>query len=93
MREIGRLRLGLLLRNEHSKRNIWAKLIRDRGAAVTPPDGWVANFVFDRLATGQKLRVLTVIDAWSKSAPEIAAQCGDLCAANGPGYAPKKGLT
>lgn len=53
--------LGLHLRNKHPKRRVKAKLRDDRQAAVGPNDVWTMDFVHDRLATGKKLRSLTIV--------------------------------
>lgn len=52
--------LGLQLRNKTPKRRVKAKLREDRQMAVGPNDVWAMDFVHDQLATGKKLRVLTV---------------------------------
>lgn len=54
--------LGLQLRNKTPKRRVKAKLREDRQMAVGPNDVWAMDFVHDQLATGKKLRVLTVVD-------------------------------
>jgi len=40
-------------------------------AAVWPNDVWAMDFVHDQLATGQKVRVLTVVDTFSRDCPEL----------------------
>ena len=54
--------LGLQLRNKSPKRRVQAKLREDRQEAVGRNDVWAMDFVYDQLATGKKLRVLTVVD-------------------------------
>jgi len=61
--------LGLQLRNKHPKRRVKAKLREDRQAAVGPNDIWAMDFVHDQLATGRKLRVLTIVDIHSRFCP------------------------
>ena len=61
--------LGLQLRNKTPKRRVKAKLRDDRAEAVGPNDVWAMDFVHDQLATGKKLRVLTVIDTFSRYVP------------------------
>lgn len=39
--------------------------------AVGPNDVWAMDFVHDQLATGKKLRVLTVIDTFSRYVPVL----------------------
>ena len=58
--------LGMQLRNKTPKRRVKAKLRDDRAEAVKPNDVWAMDFVHDQLATGKKLRVLTVVDTFSR---------------------------
>ena len=61
--------LGLQLRNKHPKRRVKAKLREDRETAVGPNDVWAMDFVHDQLATGKKLRILTIVDIHSRFSP------------------------
>ena len=61
--------LGLQLRNKHPKRRVKAKLREDRQEAVAPNDVWAMDFVHDQLATGRKLRILTIVDTFSRFSP------------------------
>ena len=63
--------LGLQLRNKTPKRRGKAKLREDRSPAAMPNETWAMDFVHDKLATGKKLRVLTVVDIFSKFSPVI----------------------
>lgn len=63
--------LGLQLRNKTPKRRVKAKLREDRQMAVGPNDVWAMDFVRDQLATGKKLRVLTVVDTFSRYVPVL----------------------
>ncbi|TWA11340.1 putative transposase [Sinorhizobium medicae] len=63
--------LGLQLRNKTPKRRVKAKLREDRQMAVGPNDVWAMDFVHDQLATGKKLRVLTVVDTFSRYVPVL----------------------
>ena len=63
--------LGLQLRNKTPKRRVKAKLRDDRRAASTSNDVWAMDFVHDQLATGQKIRVLTVVDTFSRFSPAL----------------------
>src|SRR5450432_3657290 len=63
--------LGLQLRNKTSRRRVKAKLRDDRRAASTSNEIWAMDFVHDQLATGQKIRVLTVVDTFSRFSPVI----------------------
>ena len=61
--------LGLQLRNKVPKRRVKAKLRDDRQEAVQPNETWAMDFVHDQLATGKKIRVLTVVDTFSRFSP------------------------
>ena len=63
--------LGMQLRNKTPKRRVKAKLREDRTEAIGPNDVWAMDFVHDQLATGRKLRVLTVVDTWSRYVPVL----------------------
>ena len=71
--------LGLQLRNKTPKRRVKAKLREDRRNATRPNETWAMDFVHDQLATGRKLRVLTIVDTslgsrrrWSRASPSAA---------------------
>ena len=63
--------LGLQLRNKTPKRRVKAKLREDRVAATRSNQTWAMDFVHDQLATGGKLRVLTIINTWSRFSPAV----------------------
>ena len=63
--------LGMQLRNKSPKRRVKAKLRSDRSVAVRPQEIWAMDFVHDQLATGRKLRILTVVDTYSRYCPVI----------------------
>ena len=63
--------LGLQLRNKTPKRRVKAKLRDDRKVATMPNETWAMDFVHDQLATGRKLRILTIVDTYSRYAPAI----------------------
>ena len=63
--------LGMQLRHKTPKRRVKAKLRDDRAVAVGPNDVWAMDFVHDQLATGKKLRVLTVVDTFSRYVPVL----------------------
>jgi putative transposase len=63
--------LGLQLRNKTPKRRVKAKLREDRRAATRPHETWAMDFVHDQLATGRKLRVLTIVDTFSRFSPAL----------------------
>ena len=63
--------LGMQLRHKTPKRRVKAKLRDDRVEAVGPNEVWAMDFVHDQLATGKKLRVLTVVDTFSRYVPVL----------------------
>jgi putative transposase len=63
--------LGLQLRVKTPKRRVKAKLREDRCPAVQPNQTWAMDFVHDQLAMGKKIRVLTVVDIFSKFSPIV----------------------
>src|ERR1700730_9568759 len=63
--------LGLQLRNKTPKRRVKAKLRADRQPAVRANETWAMDFVHDQLATGRKLRVLTIVDTFSRFSPAL----------------------
>tara|TARA_B100000614_G_scaffold101305_1_gene91035 strand:+ start:266 stop:709 length:444 start_codon:yes stop_codon:yes gene_type:complete len=48
-----------------------AKLREDRAPVIRPNDVLAMDFVPDQLATGRKLRILTVVDTYSRLSPVI----------------------
>ena len=63
--------LGMQLRNKTPKRRVKAKLREDRHEAVGPHDVWAMDFVHDQLATGRKIRILTMVDTFSRYVPTL----------------------
>ena len=61
--------LGLQRRNKTPKRRVKAKLREDRADATYSNQVWAMDFVHDQLATGRKLRVLTIVDTHSRVSP------------------------
>jgi putative transposase len=66
--------LGLQLRNKTPRRRVRAKLREDRAAATRANETWAMDFVHDQLATGRKLRVLTIVDTFSRFSPAVEAR-------------------
>jgi hypothetical protein len=66
--------LGLQLRNKTPKRRVKAKLREDRRRAIRPNEVRAMDFLHDQLATGRKIRVLTVVDTFSRFSPVLAAR-------------------
>lgn len=65
------IEMGLQLRNKTPKRRVKAKLRADRSEATSSNEVWAMDFVHDQLATGRKLRILTIIDTYSRYSPGI----------------------
>jgi putative transposase len=63
--------LGLQIRNKRPKRKVSAKLREDRRPPEGPNDVWAMDFLSDQLFDGRKIRVLTIVDAFSKIAPAV----------------------
>lgn len=63
--------LDLQLRHKTPKRRVKAKLREGRYAASRVNDVWAMDFVHDQLATGPKLRILTVVDTFSRFSPAV----------------------
>ena len=62
---------GLQLRNKTPKRKVSAKLREDRSDAKAINDIWAMDFMADQLYNGQRLRILTIVDAFGKLCPRI----------------------
>jgi putative transposase len=63
--------LGLQLRNKTPKRRVKAKLRDDRKPAASTNEVWAMDFVHDQLAVGKKIRVLTIVDTFSRFSPAV----------------------
>lgn len=63
--------LGLQLRNKSPKRRVKAKLRDDRQPPTRSNETWAMDFVHDQLSTGHKLRVLTIVDIFSRFSPAM----------------------
>lgn len=63
--------MGLQLRNKSPKRRVQAKLREGRTGAIGPNDVWAMDFVHDQLFDGRKIRVLTIVDTFSKLSPAV----------------------
>jgi putative transposase len=62
---------GLHLRHKSPRWRVKAKLRQGRAEAVRANEVWAMNFVHDQLATGPKLRILTVVDIFSRFSPAV----------------------
>jgi putative transposase len=63
--------LGIQLRLKTPMRRVKAKVRDDHAVAVGPNGVWAMDFVYDQLATGKKLRVLTVVDTFLSYVPVL----------------------
>ncbi len=66
--------LGLQLRNKAPKRKVKAKLREGRADPAQRNDVWAMDFVHDQLYDGTKIRVLTIIDTFTRYVPAIDAR-------------------
>lgn len=62
------------LRNKTHKRRASAKLRECPKNAVGPNDVWAIDGVHDQLAIGRNIRILTVVDTFSRNAPVLDAR-------------------
>jgi putative transposase len=63
--------MGLQLRNKTPKRKVKAKLRDDRTAASAPNECWSMDFLSDQLFDGRRIRVLSIIDNFSRVSPAL----------------------
>lgn len=63
--------IGLQLRNKTPRRRVKARLREDRSEAVRHNETWAMDFVHDELATGRKIRMLTIVDTFSRYSPAV----------------------
>ena len=63
--------LALQLRNKVPRRRVKAKLRDDRRPATQCNETWAMDFVHDQLATGRKIRVLTIVDTFTRFSPAV----------------------
>ena len=62
---------GLHLRRKTPKRKVSAKRREDRVAATAANDCWSMDFLSDQLFDGRKIRVLTIVDNFTRVSPAI----------------------
>ena len=67
--------MELQFRNKVPKRRVKEKLRADRTEPTHSNHVWAMDFVHDQLATGRKIRVLTVVDTFSRFSPVVDARC------------------
>ncbi|MGW8191923.1 IS3 family transposase [Sphingomonas hankookensis] len=63
--------LGLQLRNKTPKRKGKAKLRDDRTPATAPNECWSMDFLSDQLFDGRKIRVLSIVDNFTRVSPAL----------------------
>jgi putative transposase len=63
--------MGLQLRNKSPKRRVKAQLREGRAPASEPNQVWAMDFVHDQLFDGRKIRVLTIVDTFTRLSPAI----------------------
>lgn len=66
--------MSLQLRNKSPKRKVKAKLRDDRRPAVQRNDIWAMDFLHDQLFDGRKIRILAVVDTFTRYAPALDAR-------------------
>ena len=62
---------GLQIRSKRPKRKVAAKVREDRNPPTAPNDVWAMDFLSDQIFDGAKIRILTIVDAFSKVSPAI----------------------
>ena len=62
---------GLQLRRKTPKRKVSAKRREDRVVAAAANDCWSMDFLSDQLFDGRKIRVLTIVDNFTRVSPAI----------------------
>ncbi len=62
---------GLQLRNKTPKRKVSAKLREDRCPATGANQVWAMDFMSDQLFDGRRIRILTIVDAFTRLSPAI----------------------
>jgi transposase InsO family protein len=63
--------MGLQLRSKTPKRRVKTKLREGRADASTANEVWAMDFVHGELFDGRKIRVLTIIDTFTRLSPAI----------------------
>ena len=59
------------MRIKKPKRRVQAKPREDRIIPLKKNDVWSMDFVSDALFTGEKIRILTIVDAYTRESPSI----------------------
>jgi putative transposase len=61
--------MGLQLRNKSPKRRVKAQLREDRSTPTAANQVWAMDFVHDQLFDGRKIRILTIVDTFTRLSP------------------------
>ena len=67
---------GLQLRNKVPRRRVQAQVRQEKIIAYAPNDCWSMDFMSDQLFTGEKLKLLTIVDNYTKLSPMIGVGLG-----------------
>jgi putative transposase len=59
------------MRYKSPKRRVSAKLRDDRQSAIRPNEFWPMDFMADQLFNGRRIRVLTIVDNFSRVSPPV----------------------
>ncbi|EKV30495.1 putative insertion sequence transposase protein [Caenispirillum salinarum AK4] len=62
---------GLQLRARAPKRKVAAKQRETRPVATAPNQVWAMDFMADQLFDGRRIRLLTIVDAYSRLCPAL----------------------
>ena len=65
---------GLQLQRKTPRRKVMAKPREIRVEVLAPQECWAMDFMSDQLFSGHKLRILTIVDIFSKIAPAIGVR-------------------
>ena len=65
---------GLGIRTKRPRRKVYARVRSDRREPSGPNEVWAMDFLSDALFGGESIRVLTVVDAFTKVSPAIGVR-------------------
>lgn len=66
--------MGLQLRRKTPKRRSASKLRDDRAPATAANQVWAMDFLSDQLFDGRRIRILTIVDAFTRLSPAVDAR-------------------
>jgi len=69
---------GLMMRPKRPRRHVSSRRRMERVAAIGPNEGWSMDFMSDELCNGQRIRLLTLVDNFTREslAVEVATHLG-----------------